>query len=188
MNNKMKNRDKERGFGLIGVMLSVVIVALLSVGIYSYFSSGSAQAKAYTEAQFASALASGVNSLYPNGKYTGISTQVAVDAKLMSEDRVSGASPSSTILSTLGGTVSVSTATTNNTDDTLVLTYSAVPKASCTQFVQNVAGAFDIIDITPTGGTLVNVKTPGTPLDIATVAGATACGGATTAVIDLKKI
>jgi len=186
MVSKRKNaRENERGFGLIGVMLSVLIVALLSVGVYSYFSSGSAQAKAYSEAQFASALASGVKSLYSNGVYTGLTTQVAIDAKVADASRISG----TTILSSLGGTISLAPATINNTNDALELSYSAVPASSCVQFVKNASGAFDKVTLTGTGATATTttLKAAGTPLSIASTS--TACAGAgASSIIKLQKL
>ncbi len=179
--------NKERGFGLVSVLLGLVIVVLLSLGVYSYFSSGSAAAKAYSEAQFSNALAGGIKSLYTNGNYTGLTTQVVIDAGIPAKNRIDVTGK--IINSSMGGTITVAPGTIVNTDDSLVLTYSQVPEASCMGFLKNVSGMFEGISITTAGGgggTAVVLKTPGTKFSVATAA--QNCAAGTASAISLSKL
>lgn len=92
------------------------------------------------------ALATGVQSAFPRGGYTGITTKVVVDLGKVPEQMVSGTAAAPVLRHAHGGTVSIGPCDVGGgTGNAVTLHVTDIPSSACTDFLINTQHSWDAI-------------------------------------------
>lgn len=173
MNRRFSSSKRQLGQLSVEFVGVIALVALVLAGIAYYLFVGRIQTKTNTAISALSTSVGGAQRLYNNDPdgYTGVTNQVLIDNKVIPDAMVQGAG---TIVSSLGGAVTVTPAGTN--DSRIQFAYAAVDDDACSDFVMGVEQWFYTISVN--GATVKDVDptqaTP-VPLDAATLG--TQCSG-----------
>lgn len=150
----MKNYRSQAGFGLIELMLSIGIIAILAIGVVSYFNNVSHSNKVKDEVNNLNAVSGAVRNMFNSqGSYTNLSNEVILKSGGF-PDRMRVPNNTTDIKHgwlTVGVTVAPFTA--NSTDDSFTITYAAVPERACSDIVSNAFRFFDKVEV---NGTLID--------------------------------
>lgn len=151
-------KQKQHGISLIEVMIAIVIamaVAAITIGM-----AGAARKDSRTNElqQQSMHLASKLQELGRNGKFTGVTTKVLVDSGKVPKEWVSGTAAAPVINHAFDGTVAVAPASINGgTDNAANMTLTNVDRAACVSLLTTAQQHFTAIGTAATG----DKKAPG---------------------------
>lgn len=148
---------KQKGLTLIELLIALVIGAAILFGVFYVAQVVSKKNKVSEAVQSMNTITADVSGLYQSvGNYAGISGVALINNGKIPASMVSG----TTIQNQFGGTIVPTSISFNGgTNNAVNYAYSNVPKDSCSNLVQALAGTFDRITV---GGTVVLNKSTGT--------------------------
>lgn len=156
----MRNQKRQAGFGLIELMLSIGIIAILAIGVVSYFNNVDHSNKVKDEVNNLNAMSGAIRNMFNSqGSYQGLSNTVVLKSGGF-PDRMRV--PSSTTLIKHGwltSGVTVAPATVASTDDSFTITYASIPEKACSDIVSNAFRFFEKTTINGTDITNVGLAT-----------------------------
>lgn len=178
INRRFSTSKRQRGQLSVEFVGVIALVALVLAGIAYYLYQGRMQTKTNTAISALSTAVGGAQRLYnsdPDG-YTGVTNTVLIDNKIIPDSMVQG---TGSIISNLGGAVTVTPAGTN--DSRISFAYAAVDDTACSDFILGVEQWFYTIQV---GATTVKDTDPsaGTPVILDAAALGTACNTTNPAV------
>lgn len=172
----LKKRTSKKGFSLLELLLVLGIVAALVVAAFIVYPKVQASQRAQAESNNIATIQAGVKALYTSASsFSGLSTTVAVHAKIFPDNMLSGSGSAAKPINAFKGNVTLAPASTGPSSvagSSFTITYNNVPASECAKIVTAAAGNFYIATV----GTKI-VKAAGGMLDVA--ATATACSDAT---------
>jgi len=166
---RFKSKSRQTGYGLIELMLSVLVIAIIIggvIGIYYLVNSG---ANATRHQQQLLSLVGAVKDIYRTPTYAGVSATQVIQTKKAPPNMVSGTGSGATLTNPWSGTITI--ASTNvgaGTDNGFVITTPQIPTSECNSIVAALETNFVEVDVNGT-----TVKDQATPLDPAALT--TAC-------------
>lgn len=157
----MKNYRNQAGFGLIELMLSIGIIAILAIGVVSYFNNVDHSNKVKDEVNNLNALSGAVRNMFNSqGSYTGLTNEVILKSGGF-PDRMRVPNNTTDIKhGWLTQGVTVAPATVDSTDDSFTITYAGVPERACSDIIANGFRFFE--QVTVNGTQIVDVATAAT--------------------------
>lgn len=158
----MKIRKKINGFTLIELLLYVGLVALLSIGIYSYYNKKQTNATVYNLTKNLTLIDKGVIDIYSTvASFTTLNNTFAISSKIVPPNIVSGAS---NISDQFGGSITIATATiTGNPGYSMTL--DTIPSYACTKLATTAFASY-VQEVAING---LTVKTAGAPITSAQI-------------------
>ena len=140
----LKNRKSKKGFSLLELLLVMGIIAALVVAAFIVYPKVQASQRSQAESNNIAAIQAGVKSLYSStSNYTGLSTSVAIQAKIFPDNMLNGSK--NLAYSSFGGDVALASENTGPTGalgSSFIITYYGVPPTECTKIMTAVAGNF----------------------------------------------
>lgn len=174
----IKNKKSKKGFSLLELLLVLGIIAALVVAAFIVYPKVQASQRAQAEANNIATIQAGVKALYTSASsFNGLSTTVAVQAKIFPDNMLSGSGSAVEPINAFKGKVIVeadSTGPSATSGSSFNIIYRNVPAAECTKIVTAAAGNFYTAGV---GGTAGNVKSAGGVLDVALTASRCQSGG-----------
>lgn len=134
---------KQRGFGLIEVIIVVGIIGVLYSITFGRKDTAETRYSESTEASNVAGIRACAANLQENGSFAAFDTEMFQRAKCVSG--MSGAQPGSTLRNSWGGEVTIA-----GTTDSWSVTYADVPEASCQAFLNQVRLTGNLLAPLPT--------------------------------------
>lgn len=163
----IKNKKSKKGFSLLELLLVLGIIAALVVAAFIVYPKVQASQRAEAESSNIAAIQAGVKSLYAaSPSYTGLTTQVGVQANVFPDNMLSGSGSDATPINVFKGEVTLAAAATGpskTAGSSFTITYNSVPANECAKIVSSIGPNFDSVTV-GSGGTVV--KESGKALDI----------------------
>jgi type II secretory pathway pseudopilin PulG len=151
MKSQSFKRNTAKGFGLLEMILTFILVIGAGAIVFSMFSSAKPTADASNEVNNVTTLATNLQGTYGiSNDYSTISSQGAIDAHAVPSTMIDGAN----IVNGWGGAVTLAEGANKSH---YTLTYAAVPAEACTKFVTGAAGFFNEVGVAAAG----DVRTQG---------------------------
>lgn len=173
----IESKKCKKGFSLLELLLVLGIIAALVVAAFIVYPKVQASQRSQAEANNIATIQAGVKALYTSASsFTGLSTTVAVQAKIFPDNMLSGSGTAVKPINVFKGNVIVAAAATGPSavaGSSFTITYSNVPAAECVKIVTAAAGNFYTTGV----GTAGNVKAAGGILDVAKTASQCQSGG-----------
>ncbi|WP_323109723.1 type 4 pilus major pilin [Pectobacterium carotovorum] len=173
----IKNRKSKKGFSLLELLLVLGIVAALVVAAFIVYPKVQASQRSQAESNNIATIQAGVKALYTSASsFTGLSSTVAVQAKIFPDNMLSGSESAVKPINAFKGDVTLAAAATGPSGvagSSFTITYANVPAAECTKIVTAAAGNFYEVGV----GVAANVKAAGDVLDVSKTATQCAAGG-----------
>ena len=146
---------KQRGFGLLEVILSLAVIGILSYLVFTIFGGASTTASIKRETDNMAFVASRIPRIFASqGNYAGITTATMITAKAFPDSMApSGAT---VVSNSFKGNVTVAPANILGTNDGFAITSAGIPQDACGEIASTSANAFTQIAI---NGTVVRSLT-----------------------------
>lgn len=166
---RYKAKGRQSGYGLIELMLSVLVIAIVIGGVVATYFLVNSGASATRHQQQLLSLVGGVKDIYRTPTYAGVSAAQLIQTKKAPPNMVSGTGGSATLTNPWSGTITI--AATNvgaGTDNGFIITTPQIPTSECNSIVSALETNFTEIAVNGT-----TVKDQATPLNTQTLT--TAC-------------
>lgn len=169
---KINKKKVARGFTLVEVLLVVGFIALASIGVYIVYNKVQTGNAANTEARNIDTLRAGVKNIYGGStNYNGLTTQVALDARIVPDSMRTTATGAGAITNSFGGQVTLASAPFNGVADTaFAITYNNVPGDVCSKLTTTAGAGFNIVTVNGSSVKDTSKATTGNNLNVATTA------------------
>ena len=167
------NKQSNKGFTLIEILLVVGFIAIAAIGVYFVYNKVQVGNQANTEARNIDTLRAGITSMYKATRnYSTVNNLVVNQARITPDNMREAGAATNVITNSFGGNVTIAPATLGNgggTANGFSIRYENVPGAVCSKLVSGAGSQFNQVTV---AGTVVKTFGNNTPLEVEKAAAA----------------